>query len=408
MHLLDLLGQRAPIVHDIQETSIVVRGLAISQLIHEKKSLGLEKGSVYALPLLLPQIGRSLQWPWQFVWKSLVAHFWIVLTFSLQVYLLLSIDREENQMDRYGGRMFLCGFGIGGRGPGGTEITAPRLFNFQAWSLRCFVRDALLQTHPDQENLILSHVDPGEYGAESWICRLICCFLSVINAMHELRNLRETIKLVHAVPTAAESWCKLKSEDRFQNGSYPTHAPLDYLDVKVAGMPMIWKIHCVVFLVLPKICVWLLVLQAGTDFIMETPGIDDMIINAVAIDFILAIDEQLFETFVSGGVKEYVERCQDYEPEDDQCFSGAGSRCADAMTMSSLLPLDFIICLGTTIILIWYYLVTHCQWDSDTEQWVSIDMHLPTSPKFTLENIPNMLFPGLHAREVDEPYWTFG
>merc|ERR1719401_1073059 len=66
--------------------------------------------------------------------------------------------------------------------------------------------------------------------------------------------------------------------------------------IKIAGMPRYWKVVNVVFVVFPRILFWILMLDSGHIFLMETAPIEDTIINAVSLFFILSIDELIYTT----------------------------------------------------------------------------------------------------------------
>merc|ERR1712232_205343 len=86
---------------------------------------------------------------------------------------------------------------------------------------------------------------------------------------------------------------------------------LDFVKFKVNGMPTYWKVLNLCMLLVPKVYLWLLVTDIGMTFLMETAGILDMIINAVALGFILSVDETICS--LSSGVTKYmVEHLEPY------------------------------------------------------------------------------------------------
>jgi hypothetical protein len=72
-------------------------------------------------------------------------------------------------------------------------------------------------------------------------------------------------------------------------------------------MPFRWKLINLCFVVLPKVYIWLLMVDIGTLFLMETAGIEDMIMNAVALSFILSIDELICSGLFSDTSKHMLE-----------------------------------------------------------------------------------------------------
>merc|ERR1719181_1654049 len=64
-------------------------------------------------------------------------------------------------------------------------------------------------------------------------------------------------------------------------------------------MPLCWKIINLLVIVLPKAMLWKLTADSGILFLMETPAIQDLIVNSTALTFILSIDELLFATITT-------------------------------------------------------------------------------------------------------------
>merc|ERR1712217_29392 len=58
--------------------------------------------------------------------------------------------------------------------------------------------------------------------------------------------------------------------------------------------------------------IWLLTVDVGITFLLETSVIEDMIINAVALAFILSIDEVLNTSLVDNPMRQMLEKLQDY------------------------------------------------------------------------------------------------
>eukprot|EP00930_Biecheleria_cincta_P069405 TRINITY_DN57148_c0_g1_i1.p1 TRINITY_DN57148_c0_g1~~TRINITY_DN57148_c0_g1_i1.p1 ORF type:complete len:435 (+),score=62.17 TRINITY_DN57148_c0_g1_i1:28-1305(+) len=367
--------------------------LVIDHLSIDNKPVCLEKGSVYGAAVLFPQLGRSLGWPRRIIVLSLTVYVWVGINIFFQFYLLASIELQENQMNLFSSQMYLCNYGIGARGPGGTEISALRMYSFQAWSMRNFIRESLASVIPHKREQIMDSIDPGEYGAQSNVCRYICCFISVMQVMNEMTAIWETVRVLYWVPTAEdEAWCHI---DHSQDAS----TGLDRLRIHIAGMPFRWKLINATLLVLPKFILWVLTMQAGTTFLMETAEIDSMIINSVAINFILDIDEMLFRNLMVASVKDLVEKCEEFIPADRQIsneftFSKLG------IAFLATARGRFATCAMLTTIMILMYYVSKCRWDPEQQMWVSRDMFLPTTADLQWLAF---LMPVDHA---EKPFWT--
>merc|ERR1719454_2426864 len=60
-------------------------------------------------------------------------------------------------------------------------------------------------------------------------------------------------------------------------------------------MSLGWKIINVLVVFIPKMLLWKITAEAGVTFLMETASIEDIIVNSVALTFVLNIDEMFFE-----------------------------------------------------------------------------------------------------------------
>eukprot|EP00438_Fugacium_kawagutii_P021033 Skav205791 [mRNA] locus=scaffold340:336619:354110:+ [translate_table: standard] len=87
---------------------------------------------------------------------------------------------------------------------------------------------------------------------------------------------------------------------------------LQNIDLRIAGMPLMWKAINAVLILAPKILVWKLTVQTGITFLMETASISDLVVNSIALTFILSIDEMICETLTSQSTLSMLSRCKDY------------------------------------------------------------------------------------------------
>lgn len=211
--------------------------------------------------------------------------------------------------------MHLCDFGADidscpeGRncqGPGGTTFTFPRLYSFDQWIMRSWVRDTLRGSFPEKREEIDRLADPGEYGLESYSCRLICCFIFMMSVVDDLRGTLGMVVLVFASPTRPDMWIKYEEPD-WADKKYvkKVHgwSELDFVRFRVAGMPLHWKIINLVFVLIPKLFIWYTLCSTGFHFLMETSGIVDLIMNSVAMKFILDLDGMILDHLATEATK---------------------------------------------------------------------------------------------------------
>lgn len=375
----------------------------------------LERTSVYGAAILIPQIARSAGWTLDLTALSLKVYFFLFLNVAVQFMILGAIQKEETVMDLFSGQMYLCDFGApidqcpdnpNCIGPGGTKITAPRMYSYPAWSLRNFFKDSLKAVYPERNHRVDEVVDPGEYGAESRSIRWLCCFIFMMEVMTELDNIITMLRLFWTIPSSSEPWIDIHGyvdeEDLDKDGIEPGR---EELRVKIAGMPKMWKLISFCFVLVPKALLWRLTAEAGICFLMETAAIDDMIVNAVALNFILEIDELICENLMSGTTQELMEECMEYLDEDDEdsadiddapnsTFCHAIFRCLPWRMISAML-------LAAMFVLKYYN--DHCQWHSDGQWFASKPMHLPESTDYSILYALLPFF--FRIPSEPEPYW---
>merc|ERR1711869_161229 len=130
----------------------------------------------------MPQISRSACWPWTMVVLTMRTFFFLFVNYVVQVLAVYYIYDAQSNMAPFASQMHLCDFGAhmqncpGDKnclGPGGTDYKTPgRLYSYDAWSTRTYVRDSLAALLHNRTDDVHTLVDPGEYGLESYTCRM--------------------------------------------------------------------------------------------------------------------------------------------------------------------------------------------------------------------------------------------
>eukprot|EP00930_Biecheleria_cincta_P013020 TRINITY_DN11816_c0_g1_i2.p1 TRINITY_DN11816_c0_g1~~TRINITY_DN11816_c0_g1_i2.p1 ORF type:complete len:543 (+),score=74.13 TRINITY_DN11816_c0_g1_i2:47-1630(+) len=404
----------------------------IGDLVSSKEMIPIESDSVYGAALVIPQIARSLDFPRELVLMSMTSVFYLAVAIILHAWLLTYIDKDEKVFAKFGGQMYLCDFGAnlqqctedpqfpGCTGPGGTRMTAPRLYDVSTWITRVFVRDSLKGMFPNMTlDEINANADPGEYGIESYWCRVICTFIFILHLVPEAKLCIEMAQLLWHIPTQNGSWVEVKEE----SGEF-----LDHLRIKVAGMSRIWKIVNFIFVLLPKSLLLFYTAKAGVFFLMETAGIDAIIVNSVALGFLLGLDELITECLLPDSTVLVLQKCEGYVPgKEHQTKKGRSSayaELADEDTIDvfyeqqkifgvlgwTLLIRDFLlrytkyfwIVIVAFLGFMYAYYLTVCQIEEG--RWVSKPLHVPKSLMFSSLNA---FLPFLFPLPVEEePSWT--
>jgi len=412
----------------------------------ERISVGIEADSVYGAAVLLPQLARTTKWKNNdLIAMSVASYGYLGICICIHALLLVYVSKEERIMDQFAGQPYLCDFGadledVSQRGPGGTVMTEPRLYSWGQYATRVYVRDALLKMFPKQADEM---PDPGEYGLESYNCRLLCVIVFIMSIMPEVWLCIKMWMLLWYTPTRSDPWIQLidnsdnsESDDKskpntpvltetFSENETSSVKPLmtaatkgdkpedciKQVTVTVAGMPLGWKIINFFVVVIPKTALVGMTGHAGVNFLMDTAGIDDIIVNSVALGFLLAIDELIACNLMSVAANDLIDRCEDYyvpgQSDDEGILSGeetiaryaaqgeddlasCGTSCfASFKNLGQLfgrLEWQFrklwIVAVLTTIMLYNYY-EAHCELD-DAGRQVSIETFLPNTVHYTL------------------------
>eukprot|EP00929_Paragymnodinium_shiwhaense_P048814 TRINITY_DN24642_c0_g1_i1.p1 TRINITY_DN24642_c0_g1~~TRINITY_DN24642_c0_g1_i1.p1 ORF type:complete len:429 (-),score=60.60 TRINITY_DN24642_c0_g1_i1:382-1668(-) len=378
-----------------------------------KSRVGVEPNSVYGAACLMPQLARTCGWPQDFISLVISSYVYLILCLVIHGALLVFMSKSETLYDDLSGQMYLCDFGANVEhckegdpacmGPGGTTMSPARMYNWDQWVTRVYVRDALLAVFPDSRDEIRQSVDPGEYGMESYSCRLVCVFVFMITVIEELYLIVRMIRFLVYIPNESQPWLvEIESTD-------PSEEP--DVQVRVAGMSVFWKLFSALTVLLPKAVLWTMTVDTGTSFLMETDGIDDIIVNSVALTFLLTMDEIIFEGLMSAKTKYLLDACEDYDTGGTSKHAAAEpaeeaplcSRLCGAMwTVVNQSCWKLLLTAILTALFTMHYYVQHCTYVSG--RWVSQPVYTPSTTAYNFLNaLLAPIFPLAHSKE---PYWT--
>jgi len=365
----------------------------------------LEKGNVYVAAIAMPQVARSAGWSLGYTELAIRSFFFLFVNVAVQCFLLYMLSSEERIWHKYGGQMNLCDFAYGiqscpdgsnCRGPGGTSFSPARIYAFPIWQTRTFIRDALATLFPERESEIYDQVDPGEYGLESYHLRLLCCYLFILGLWSDFKQTLNMLRLIWGVPSEDGLWASYEPPPKSsKETAAEPNSELEFIKFKTAGMPVHWKIinTCVVWL--PKTFIWLLMVDIGTVFLMETSDINGMIMNSVALAFILSLDELICESVMSPVTQYVLDNLEPYRIISDDCEASEHISDKDAFSMNSLdkqwslwsfkfwkgmarTPVQLLMVGLLTAFFTAKYYFEHCHMDEDGS-WISIPIKEPYS-----------------------------
>ncbi|CAE7593434.1 rnf111 [Symbiodinium natans] len=387
--------------------------------------LSLQHDSVYGAAVVLPQVARSCEWPGTLIAAVIRTYFFCLLNFTLQAFLLSMIGEEQHFWYPFGGKMHLCDFGASIQdcpgapncvGPGGTVLSYPRLYDYDIWSTRTFVKQSLQVLFPASMGNLDSAVDPGEYGLESFSCRCLCIGLFMLAVVDDLEDAMNLFRTLVSIPTEYESWISLDIPDWCSKEDIKQlneSEEKDFIRYEISGIPLHWKLFNAFFILLPKCMLWLGLVRSGVHYLMETAGIMNTVVNAMALTFILQVDEILFQRLSSSVTTEIMSKLEfkalyDLEEVEQESDADALAHFEEVELKKSwgsilfkTFPTRlFIIMVLQAIFLLDYY-VSNCDKLEDGS-WVSKAMRLPADMGYN----PLALMFGWETVEEPKPFWT--
>jgi hypothetical protein len=410
----------------------VAGGVVIEHLINTRTTTTTLSGSVYDAAMVMPQLGRSCGWSSSLAYLAAESYLLGCISFGLQIFFLYMVELEAEVMDKFAGQMNLCDFGAmvetcpGGSnciGPGGTNYDNPgRLYKFNVWLTRTFLRDSLatLLAGTEQEAEIAAKIDPGEYGLENYWCRIMAVFLYLMILVFDLLSTIDMAKITQRVPNDEEPWMKYNvpawaSKDHIKKVF--DYEEIDLVTFKLAGMPVRWKVINWMFIILPKLWIWYVTAHVGVHFLMESDAINSTIINVTALTFILNLDEMVYEAFSHKAVLYIMEKLEPFVAEDsddwdhEEDIDDALSALAADKQQSALYPLDssmwgsawrLLMTLACTIFFVAKYYCEHCEF-SALGGLVSDAAYLPKTSGLPFTTF---VFPWENAPANPTPYWS--
>lgn len=287
----------------------------------EQEVLSVEKTSCYGAWIVLSQVSRSVGWPGSLCALVFRSFIFLLLNYLTQTLFIYYIYDSQTNMNPFGSQMHLCDFGAhmadcpGGpncHGPGGTEMPSPGdLYPYDIFNTRKFMRDSLKVLFPDMKDLIDDQVQPGEYGIESYYCRLLCVFVFVLQIADEFQNIRDLVWFLWKVPNEEALWVAFDSEAPPPEDDPHGQKELDNITFRVAGIPRRWKCFIIVFVLIPRIFIWRMLTLAGVHFLMETAAMVDQIVNTTALSFVLCTDELIHERLTTAATRHIVSSVED-------------------------------------------------------------------------------------------------
>ena len=178
----------------------------------------------------------------------------------------------------------------------------------------------------------------------------------------------------------------------------------------MVGKPWYWKVMTFVFVLFPKILIFKFTCQIGAEFLMDTSSITNVIVNAVALTFILQIDNMAFN-LLGRTTERIMEALEDLaENKDVSVIVKAGSQYSLQRGLNGFWRFQNgrgeAVCILTVYFVIDYYL-SHCTLRANGSWlggWVS---HPEFYPKSVTLTPLAAFFPRFFGNEHEvAPYFT--
>ncbi|CAE7236664.1 CYB2 [Symbiodinium natans] len=388
--------------------------------------------SLYGTAFVLPQLARSAGWPKELTVLVIKSYFLLLINYLAQFAILYMIAKEEMIWDLFSGQMFLCDFGTDSPscpdgpnciGPGGTVFTSMRYYSWSQWISRTFARDAMRAVFPEKAAEIGMYVDPGEYGVESKTCRILCCMLFIVSVLDDVVGTFNMGRVLVDIPTQPDLWLDYQpltegwaSKDHLK--AITGKSEIDFVKLKIAGMPLFWKIVNVVIILLPKMVLWKVTAQAGICFLMETQGIENVVVNAVGLSFILQIDELICIELMPWSASQILKKLEVHllgelrdidtldHLSDEELFAKNQEQIDNSWSVNDiydLIPMKMVAAIAISSLFIWHYYVFHCV-RNEAGGTVSHPMALPKNTNLPLLSAFLLEFVGFEHEDTN--FWT--
>lgn len=149
----------------------------------------------------------------------------------------------------------------------------------------------LWDEYPDKASLC--EVGPSN---QNFYC--VTLFIWIITMLKEFRKCLSLVADIHSVPLCVDPRDMLEEV---------TGDPGEAAEISIVALTRPVKIATYVLVCLPKTCICLVLMKEGMEWLTATTKFEDLVMNAVAMDFVLNIDELLYQVILPSEKKTEVE-----------------------------------------------------------------------------------------------------
>lgn len=150
----------------------------------------------------------------------------------------------------------------------------------------------LWDDYPDKHSLC-------QVGPSKIIFYYVTLFIWIITMLKELRKCLRLITDIRSVRICKNTKEMLEETPGEEEGDIPA--------ISIVALTVPVKAAMYVLVCLPKTCICLILMMEGMQWLTATTKFEDLVMNAVAMDFVLNIDELLYEVVLPADKKTEVE-----------------------------------------------------------------------------------------------------
>lgn len=341
-------------VEKLNSNSPITRGRTVSpeEYDHMIRKITVGNAQVYSLPrdslygacVVLPQVARQLDWHVVYIGLVVKSYVCIAIVYAMQSMFVLEVcklvwkDDDECSAD-----------------PDSCKRLGFRPVH--EWMLR---PDGKIRWY-----LCFPQVD-GD--SDYQILRRLCVVAFVLWLFKDVRQTYEIAMLIVKLPTKAGKWMVMKmvsesSMVKLDKKGFLEHEDEAQVEWQIDSMEMKWKIMTAFFIIVPKFLVAVALCYYGSVWLLNTTDRSELILNAVALVFVLELDEAVFAAVMSSDTQTKMDNLQSWAPEPEDgppasYYSIFQHKCS--WMLITLSTFSFPICLGVVcyVILNWYD--SHC------------------------------------------------
>jgi len=343
------------------------------------KVFALQEDSIFSASLAVPMIARSTGYARSFTVTAIKLMCLTLLCIMIQAIVLEKLYRTAmRKMPKLDGQPGMCTYGQDpgsadkAYGPSGVlydPLEANVEYDFDMYIIRNTLAEMLLHEPFKSKNLTNPRIGPVEYGLESASCRLVCIAVFALGIFQHYQYIAAVVGFLWNSPTTFKPWdlgdrdteaeterwieCQedklLIREDKVTKAIRKAEAAvsnvankmsnaevyqpsrtgeeveaaetieeMEHTSFKMNGMPwsfkFLWAWPLTMCIRAPLIVA---VAYFGLVFLMSTGSIVDLLLNSLALNFLLEVDVLVFTAFGTGMSKDILARMEPFVLEKD-------------------------------------------------------------------------------------------